>query len=396
MQFCERLRNAKSNIPEHVNGEEIYKKWVAPAVITAGKVTGHYAVSGLFETYGDQTRIYCYHVTREEYSVETEGRMRLAVGRAHVKSEITWGERRFGFAVLHLGDHNITGGVREIGDEAPFYQLRDRLKQAFAQADTAEVIRILDEHFHDSTFSIRSLFRDEQRRIINLILQDSLSSSTASIRSMYEHQAPLLRFLSALNVPIPGAFQSVAGIALNGQLQQALERPEIDGAAVQALLREAQLNHVKLDATTLEFTMRRRLEAQAAVFREKAGRLGCAEAAPRIAEYRRRIAVPRGPRDRAGAQLRAPGARRNERQPKRHGRSDRQRPRERRRRRSAGDAANLRSCPPGMEPRAFRRPRKALYPGNSVMRSRVPLATYRLQFNSNSRWEIRDEGSGAA
>jgi hypothetical protein len=143
------------------------------------------------------------------------------------------------------------------------------LKQAFAQADTAEVIRILDEHFHDSTFSIRSLFRDEQRRIINLILQDSLSSLTASIRSMYEHQAPLLRFLSALNVPIPGAFQSVAGIALNGQLQQALERPEIDGAAVQALLREAQLNHVKLDATTLEFTMRRRLEAQAAVFREK-------------------------------------------------------------------------------------------------------------------------------
>jgi alpha-amylase/alpha-mannosidase (GH57 family) len=269
VQFCERLRNAKSNIPEHVNGEEIYKKLVAPAVITAGKVTGHYAVSGLFETYGDQNRIYCYRVTREEYSVETEGRMRLAVGRAHVKSETTWGERRFGFAVLHLGDHNIMGGVLELGDEAPFYQLRDRLKQAFAQADTAEVIRILDEHFHDSTFSIRSLFRDEQRRIVNLILQDSLSSSTASIRSMYEHQAPLLRFLSALNVPIPGAFQSVAGIALNGQLQQALERPEIDGAAVQALLREAQLNHVKLDATTLEFTMRRRLEAQAAVFREK-------------------------------------------------------------------------------------------------------------------------------
>jgi hypothetical protein len=38
---------------------------------------------------------------------------------------------------------------------------------------------------------------------------------------------------------------------------------------VQALLREAELNHVKLDATTLEFTMRKRLEEQAAVFQEK-------------------------------------------------------------------------------------------------------------------------------
>jgi hypothetical protein len=32
--FCERLHNARSNIPEQGDGEKIYKKWVAPAVIT--------------------------------------------------------------------------------------------------------------------------------------------------------------------------------------------------------------------------------------------------------------------------------------------------------------------------------------------------------------------------
>jgi alpha-amylase/alpha-mannosidase (GH57 family) len=267
--FCERLRNAKSNIPEHANGEEIYKKCVAPAVITADKVTGHYAVSGLFEPYGDQTRIYCYDVTREEYSVETDGRARLAVGRARVHSLITTDENTLGFAVLHLGDHNITGGVREFQDENHFRELRDQLKAAFTQADTAATIRILDEQFRKSTFSIRSLFRDEQRRIINLILQDTLSSATSSIRAMYENQAPLLRFLNSLSVPVPGAFLSVAAIALNGQLQQALERPDIDAAAVQGLLREAELNQVNLDTTTLEFTMRKRLEDQAATFEQK-------------------------------------------------------------------------------------------------------------------------------
>jgi alpha-amylase/alpha-mannosidase (GH57 family) len=267
--FSERLREAKSNLPDHGNGEEIYKKWVAPSVITADKVTGHYAVSGLFEAYGDQTRIYCYDVTREEYSVETEGRVRLAVGRARVRSQITTDENTLGFAVLHLGDHNITGGVRPFTDENLFHELREQLKSAFNQADTAGVIRILDEHFHKSTFSIRSLFRDEQRRIINLILQDTLSTATASIRSMYENQAPLLRFLNSLSVPMPDAFLSVAGIALNGQLQQSLERPDIDPAAVHGLIREAELNHVKLDTTTLEYTIRKRLEAQAALFEQK-------------------------------------------------------------------------------------------------------------------------------
>src|SRR6202020_1988651 len=98
------------------------------------------------------------------YTVETEGRVRLAVGRVVVRSEIVTEEMPLSFAVLHLGDHNITGGVREFHDEAQFQQLRAKLTETFATADIAGVIRILDEQFTKHTFSLRSLFRDEQRR----------------------------------------------------------------------------------------------------------------------------------------------------------------------------------------------------------------------------------------
>jgi alpha-amylase/alpha-mannosidase (GH57 family) len=265
-QFCEKLREAKSNLREYENGEEIYKKWVAPAIVTADKVMGHYAVSSLFESYGDKTKIYCYTVEREQYGVETEGRVRLAVGRGRVRSEITKEETPLSFAVLNLGDHNITGGVREFHDENRFQELREKLHESFGTADTAAVIRILDEQFHKNTFSLRSLFRDEQRRIIDLILKDSLGSLSGAFRSMYEHQAPLMRFLNSLSVPVPPAFISLAGVALNNQLQQALDRPDVDAAAVKALLREAKLNKVTLDEPTLEFTLRKRLEEQASAF----------------------------------------------------------------------------------------------------------------------------------
>ena len=117
----------------------------------------------------------------------------------------------------------------------------------------AEVIRILDEQFSKSTFSLSSLFRDEQRRIIGLILKDTLSSVGASFKGVYENQAALMRFLSGLGVPVPPALLSAASIALNSQLQQAIERPEIDGTAVQSLVREAAANRVSLDDTTLEY-----------------------------------------------------------------------------------------------------------------------------------------------
>ncbi len=272
--FCERLRAARSNIPEHENGEVIYKKWVAPAIVTADKVTAHYAISSLFQTNGDKNRIYCYSVDRQEYQVATEGRVRMAVGRALVRSDITTEEALLSFAVLHLGDHNIAGGVRTFQGEDRFAQLRDRLNDAFTRADTAEVIRILDEQFNKSIFSLHSIFRDEQRRIINLILKETLNKVSDSLRTMYENQAPLLRFLHALSVPIPEEFVSVASIALNSQLQQALERPDIDAAAIRGLLREAQLNQIQLDRTTLEFAMRKRIESQAAAFRKSPEDLG--------------------------------------------------------------------------------------------------------------------------
>jgi Domain of unknown function (DUF3536) len=243
-------------------------------VVTMETLTGHYAVSSLFEDYGERTKVYCYTVDRQEYAVETEGRVRLASGRAHVRSDITTEDANLSFAVLHLGDHNLTAGVRHFIEPRRFQELRDRLTAAFSHADTAEVIRILDEEFPDDTFTLRSLFRDEQRRILDLILKDTLSTVSASFSSVYENQAALIRFLNTLNVPVPPALVAAATVALNNQLKQAWERPEIDAAIVKNLLREAAANHITLDTATLEYTIRKRLEEQSALFAQNPKDLG--------------------------------------------------------------------------------------------------------------------------
>ena len=69
--------------------------------------------------------------------------------------------------------------------------------ECFSKADTAAVIRILDEEFSEHSFSLSSLFRDEQRKIVGLILNDSLTSAAAAYRTIYENQAPLIRFLNS-------------------------------------------------------------------------------------------------------------------------------------------------------------------------------------------------------
>jgi len=59
----------------------------------------------------------------------------------------------------------------------------------------------LTEKFANNTFSLRTLFRDEQRKIVDVILKESLATAAAAYRSIYENQAPLIRFLNGLGIP---------------------------------------------------------------------------------------------------------------------------------------------------------------------------------------------------
>jgi alpha-amylase/alpha-mannosidase (GH57 family) len=291
-KFKECLKLAKSNLHEHGDGAQIYDKWVKPASVNIEKLAGHYAISSLFENYSEKTGIYCYHVDREQYSLEAEGKLRLAVGQARFSSEITRESARLSFGVLHLGDHNVTGGVQHAYDPEHYEQLRAKLTDCFSKADTAAAIRVIDEEFNEHAYSLKSLFRDEQRKIVGLILNDSLTTAAGAYRTIYENQAPLIRYLTSLNIPVPGAFKAAADIALNSQLQQAVERDEIDADSVQSLLKEATTTQVVLDTTTLEFAMRRRLETQAAKFAAQPGDLETVQRFRKQLEIARSLPFP--------------------------------------------------------------------------------------------------------
>ena len=118
-QFLERLERAKSNIPSTATAAGSIEKFVKPAMVDLQKVGAHYAISSLFEHYQVQDRIFCYTIDREDYRLSEAGKAKLAVGRIRVTSDITWNSAAISFAVLHFGDHNLCGGVREFqGEEA--------------------------------------------------------------------------------------------------------------------------------------------------------------------------------------------------------------------------------------------------------------------------------------
>ncbi len=265
-QFLERLALAKSNLAEYGTAADVYLRYVKPAIVDLEKVGAHYSISSLFSPYGERTDIFSYTVKRLDYHVREAGKMRMAVGQASFTSKVTQECEILTFWVVHFGDHNVAGGVMKFDGAAAYRSLMESISDAFSRVDIPEVIRLLDKRFGDRTYSLRSLFRDEQRRIVRIILSGTVAEAEAAYLQLYEHHAALMRFLSSLGTPMPREFTAAIEYAINSLLRRACGMEELDGERIRSLLREAQVGNITIDRTTLEFLLRHKLEILAKDF----------------------------------------------------------------------------------------------------------------------------------
>ncbi len=262
--FLKILEQAKSNIPEQGDGRRIYENLVRPAMIDLTKVAAHYGISSLFKKYSDENRIYCYLVKNEDYRTADCGKARLVAGRSTVISEITGESAVFSFGVFHLGDHVINAGVRYYRGEEWYQTMVQEMTQTCSSADFTGVIRMLDKHFGSSTYSLKSLFRDEQRVVLDHILQSTMTEIETAYRQLYEHHYPPMRFLSELGGPVPRAFHSAAELIINIDLHRAVNGESIDTAAIKNLVDTAGTWQVDLDADGIGYDLKEKLEKMAA------------------------------------------------------------------------------------------------------------------------------------
>ncbi|HYK51615.1 MAG TPA: DUF3536 domain-containing protein, partial [Terriglobales bacterium] len=258
--FLDLMAQAKSNIPEQGDGRSIYERSVQPAMVDLEKVGAHYAVSSLFEEYGQRTRIYCYDVERLEYRTSRQGKLRVVVGQATIASEITWESEQITFGVLHLADHSVIGGVRQFQGEDAYRVFDQEVDKAVASGDLAELVRLVEKSFGSGTYTLRSLFRDEQRKILGVILEEATNEARALYKNFHDEHAHLVRFVTDLGVPLPRRFRLAVDFTLNSELLDAFSNGEVDLPKSRAILDEIRRTGVKPDAVTLEFALRRTIE----------------------------------------------------------------------------------------------------------------------------------------
>lgn len=280
--FLELLEKAKSNIPEHRDGARIYQKFVKPAFVDLRKVALHYAIRSLFEPYAPEARVYCYNVERQEdLSLTGDGgeQKRLCVGRARFTSSITHESELITFAAVDDGHFNPLGRARLCRGEEACAALISELRAAFSSGVWDDVVRLIQSNFEGEAYNLTALFKDEQRVILNRIVESEWREAESSFDTLYPHLIAVLRALARIGGPsiLPRAFTAAAEFALNTKLRAAIAADPMDFELIRSLVTDAEGAKIDLDTATVEYALRMKLERLAEQFQGAPADLGVLE-----------------------------------------------------------------------------------------------------------------------
>ena len=259
-EFKGMLANAPTNIRLLANGAEVYKAYVEPTRIDLNRVGAHFALSSVFEgTAEGPTDIYCYTATMDDCDRREAGMQVLTTGRATIHSTVTFERHACDLVVFYLGDHNLFASVRaRMGDEE-FANVRKQFVAAFRKGDSNEVMRLMNIEFGGKNYSLTHLFKDEQRQLLNELLETTWEEIESSFRHLYEHNYALMQMIRNMNMPLPKALSAPAEFILNEDLCEEIQSEDINVDRLRNLADEAERLSLSLDKERLSFEASHRI-----------------------------------------------------------------------------------------------------------------------------------------
>jgi alpha-amylase/alpha-mannosidase (GH57 family) len=238
LEFRRRLETVPSNVAGLENAANIYTRYVLPSKINLQRVGMHYAVASLFEEDPESFPVFNYTTSNDIFVRKEAGEQKMVLGVTNVKSNVTRSEKKFAFAVIHLGKHNIIGNISIEMEEERFASMQARMISAFDEGRLGDIIGLMQTYFGPEKYTIWQLFQDEKRKVFNFITQQSMSDLEESLRRIYNRDYPLVMALATNDIPIPNAYRTSFEYILNVDLVNCFLTDKINIRQVERIMTE--------------------------------------------------------------------------------------------------------------------------------------------------------------
>ena len=217
-KYLEILSEAQSNYKEIGNGKDIYERFVKPSVITEKQIVSLWAVSSLYEEVDEEEDVYCYTITKKSYKKVQKGDSHFVVGHVEVQSKVTLERHNLMFALLQYTGGDFHCAIKEYDEEYP--EMQKELIRTFMVNPLTEIIRALDGYFGKEYFTLKDIFIEERRKILQILMRERLDEFAKTYEDIYNEGKSSVLHLQALGLDIPNEFKIAAQYTLTRQFNE--------------------------------------------------------------------------------------------------------------------------------------------------------------------------------
>jgi hypothetical protein len=145
-----------------------------------------------------------------------------------------------------------------MGDPA-FTEMKEDIEDAFHKGHVQEVLLLMDKHFGTHNYSFWHLFKDDQKRIIDQVLESTLVGIEGMFRAIYENNYPLMRAFNELNMSLPMPLKITGDFIVNSKIKRILGSKSVDLKELRNIKDEIARLKVELDTVTLNYIATKRV-----------------------------------------------------------------------------------------------------------------------------------------
>ena len=251
-KFLEILSEAKSNIPENGTGKDIFEKYVRPSVITLKQIASLWAITSLYQDIDDEENVYCYIVKREDYQKVQKGNSTLLLGHIEIQSRVTLQKSNLMFALMQYAGGDFHCAIKEYSDAESYAKLKQNLTTTFLLNPLTEIIRSLDESFGKEYFTLKDIFIEERRKILEILIQNKMRKYAQIYQEMYDEGKGSIYQMQNLGLSVPEEFKIAAHYSLSKKFNELVVSSGgfVDPSVIQEIVGinyEAKALGIKLD-----------------------------------------------------------------------------------------------------------------------------------------------------
>ena len=214
-KFLEILSEANSNLPEFGTGKDVYERFVKPSIVTPKQIVSLWAISSLYSDVEDEESVYCYKIKKHSYKRVVKGNSQLVIGHIEVKSMITLEKSNMVFALLQFSGGDFHCAIKEYSDN--FMETRKELIRTYLVSPLTEIIRTIDNSFGKEYFTLKDIFIEERRKILQTMLKGKLKNFANTYETMYNEGKGSIYQMQTLGLEIPREFKISAQYVLTKQ-----------------------------------------------------------------------------------------------------------------------------------------------------------------------------------